>query len=339
MRSTSRFVALAAFVAAPVSASVNAQVIDLTIQGTGLAIGDKPKMNGIRLNFRDRHLEEINGINATIWNPYTPARGTVNGVALGLPITGAARINGIGLGVLGVGVENSFTGIGLGGIGLGSGNDMRGIFIGGIGVGSGGKVEGLTIGGIGVGSGGALRGIQIGGIGVGGGGELSGISIGGIGVGGGGNVSGLAIGGIGVGGGGDFKGIGIGGVGVGTGGNTTGLMIGGVGVGSGGTVKGLAIGGVGVGAPRLNGVALSGIAAGGMDVKAIVIAGAYFKIEEKGRFDGGALSAVNYVKGSQHGLTIGLWNYARDLHGAQVGVINISDNDGKRRILPLLSVR
>jgi hypothetical protein len=104
-------------------------------------------------------------------------------------------------------------------------------------------------------------------------------------------------------------------------------------------VRGLAIGGVGVGAPRLNGVALSGIAAGGVDVKAIVIAGAYFKVEEKGRFDGGSLSAVNYVKASQHGLTIGLWNYARELHGAQVGLINISDNDGKRRVLPLLSVR
>jgi len=45
------------------------------------------------------------------------------------------------------------------------------------------------------------------------------------------------------------------------------------------------------------------------------------------------------VSGSQHGLTIGLWNYARDLHGAQIGLVNISDNDGRRRILPLISVR
>jgi hypothetical protein len=76
-----------------------------------------------------------------------------------------------------------------------------------------------------------------------------------------------------------------------------------------------------------------------VDVKAIVLTGAYFKIDEKGRFDGGALAAVNNVSGSQHGLTIGLWNYARELHGAQFGLINISDNDGKRRVLPLLSVR
>jgi hypothetical protein len=38
-------------------------------------------------------------------------------------------------------------------------------------------------------------------------------------------------------------------------------------------------------------------------------------------------------------LTIGLFNYANELHGAQIGVINVSDNGGRRRVLPLLSVR
>ena len=139
--------------------------------------------------------------------------------------------------------------------------------------------------------------------------------------------------------GGGFQGIGIGGVGVGVGGDANGLLIGGIGVGAGGMLKGLAIGGVGVGAPSIQGVALSPIAAGGLNVRALVITGLYFKIEEAGRFDGGALSAVSYIQGAQHGLTIGLFNYARELHGAQIGVLNISDNDGHRRVLPLLSVR
>src|SRR5215831_16905047 len=142
MRSAPILVALSTILVAPLSA----QVIDLTVHGNGLAIGDKPKMNGVRLNFRDRQLEEINGINATIWGPYSPAKGTVNGVALGLPVTGAARINGVGLGVLGLGVENSFTGIGIGGVGVGGGQDLKGIFLGGVGVGAGGRVEGLTFG-------------------------------------------------------------------------------------------------------------------------------------------------------------------------------------------------
>jgi hypothetical protein len=337
--STLRTLAAIALAVAATPARARAQVIDLTIHNTGLAIGDKPRVNGIRINFRDRKLEQVNGVNVTIWNPYEPATGVVNGIALGLPVTGAKNINGIATGLLGAGAAQSLHGIGVAPIGVGAGGDIRGIMIAGIGVGGGGSMTGLSIGGIGVGSGGAVRGIQIGGIGVGSGGSLTGLSIGGIGVGGGGDVRGIAIGGIGVGGGGSFRGIGIGGVGVGAGGDATGLMIGGIGVGSGGTLEGVSIGGVGVGAPKLEGLALSPIAAGGEHVHAIVLAGAYFKVERQGRFDGGAVSSFNHIKGEQHGLTIGLLNYARELHGAQVGLINISDNGGKRRVLPVLSVR
>ena len=318
--------------------SLPAQVLDLTIHDVGLAIGDKPSMTGLRINFRDSHLERITGANVTVWSPNKPVLGVVNGFALGLPVTGANRIQGVAAG-LGVGVDNEMSGLGVAGFGLGAGGDLHGIMIGGIGVGAGGSIEGITIGGIGVGAGGRMRGLQAGLIGVGGGGDVSGITIGGIGAGAGGNLSGLAIGGIGVGGGQDFTGLGIGGVGVGVGGDATGVMIGGIGVGAGGRLKGLSIGGIGVGAPAINGVALSPIAAGGLNVHAIVLSGLYFKIEEGGRFDGGAASAFSYIKGTQHGLTIGLLNYARELHGLQIGVLNISDNDGHRRVLPVFSLR
>jgi len=139
--------------------------------------------------------------------------------------------------------------------------------------------------------------------------------------------------------GGTSTGISIGGIGVGAAGEVKGVSIGGIGVGSGKAVTGLSIGGIGVGAPALNGLVISAIAAGAQDVHAIVIAGAFFKVEPRGRFDGGSLSLVNNVRGEQHGLTIGLFNYARELHGAQVGLINISDNSGSRRVLPLISVR
>jgi hypothetical protein len=326
-------------IALSVPVIATAQVIDLTVHDVGLAIGDKPVMTGLRLNFRDRNLEVVRGVNVTLWTPYEPARGAVHGLAIGLPATGAGSVTGALIGVFGGGVTQSLEGIAFGGLGIGAGGDVRGLTIGGLGVGGGGRITGLTLGGIGVGSGGTIRGIQFGGIGVGGGGDLSGISIGGIGVGAAGNVSGLAVGGIGVGGGGSFRGIGIGGIGVGGGGDMTGLMIGGIGVGSGGTVTGLSIGGVGVGAMQLKGVAMSIVGAGAQDAQAIVLTGGYFKIEEKGRFDGGALAAVTNVKGAQHGLTIGLFNYANELHGAQIGLLNISDNDGHRRVLPLLSIR
>jgi hypothetical protein len=144
---------------------------------------------------------------------------------------------------------------------------------------------------------------------------------------------------IGVGGGGNLTGISIGGIGVGAAGEVKGLSIGGIGVGSGKSVTGLSIAGIGVGSPSLNGLVISVIGAGAQDVHAIVIAGAFFKVEPRGRFDGGSLSLVNNIRGEQHGLTIGLFNYARELHGAQIGLINISDNSGSRRVLPLISVR
>ncbi len=319
--------------------STPSQVLDLTVHDVGLAIGDKPSMTGVRLNFRDARLEQITGANVTIWGPHNPPRGLVKGLALGLPVTGANRIEGIGFGVLGLSADNSITGLGIGGLGLGAGGDLRGVMIGGIGVGTGGSIEGITIGGIGVGAGGRLRGFQAGAIGVGSGGDVSGISIGGIGVGAGGKLSGLAIGGIGIGGGQDFTGIGIGGIGVGVGGDATGVMIGGIGVGAGGRLKGLSIGGVGIGSPSISGVAVTPIATGALNVHAIVLSGLYFKIEDSGRFDGGAISSVTYIKGAQHGLTIGLFNYARELHGAQIGILNISDNGGHRRVIPVFSVR
>jgi hypothetical protein len=331
---------LAAFAVALLCPTLlGAQVIDLTVHDVGLAIGDKPKMTGLRINYRDRELEEVTGVNVTIWMPYDPATGTVNGLALGLPATGARTINGVALAPIGLGTERQLTGVGIGGIGVGSGGELRGIMLGGIGVGSAQGLVGFSAGGVGVGSGGSVKGIALGGIGVGSGNDITGLVVGGIGVGGAHDMTGIAIGGIGAGVGGSLKGIALGGVGVGAASNLTGVAIGAVGVGAGGTIKGLAIGGVGVGGSQIDGVALSLVGAGAMNAHAIVLTGAYFKIADGGRFDGGALAAVNNVQGGQHGLTIGLFNYARSLDGVQLGLINISDNDGHRRILPLLSVR
>jgi hypothetical protein len=114
-----------------------AQSLDLTVNHYGVSIGDSRLVHGIRLNFRDRRMEYVDGINATIWKPYEPARGTVRGIALGLPLTGARRIEGIGVGAFGVGVDEDFTGVGVGVFGVGAGRNLRGVMIGGFGAGSG----------------------------------------------------------------------------------------------------------------------------------------------------------------------------------------------------------
>lgn len=332
------------FAAAILPCTSTAQSLDLTINNTGLSIGDSRFVRGVRLNFRDRNLERVVGINATIWMPYDDARGgVVQGLALGLPATGARRIEGVGIGLFGVGAEEEFTGLGIGGFGIGSGGDVRGILIGGFGVGSGGDVTGLTIGGFGAGSGGHVKGITIGGFGAGAGGSISGLQIGGFGVGSGGDVTGISIGGFGAGSGGNVRGLTIGGFGAGAGGDITGITIGGFGAGAGGTLRGLVIGGFGAGAPVIRGIVLGGIGAGGHDVKGGILAPLYFKIESEedgplGRVSGITLSAFNHVKGEQFGLSLGLLNFAWELNGVQIGVINYAGNNPKGlRLLPLFN--
>ncbi|MEX2400910.1 MAG: hypothetical protein WD423_09090 [Rhodothermales bacterium] len=287
--------------------AVQAQSLDLTVRDYGLSIGDASYVNGVRLNFRDRNLQVVNGLNLTLWEPHEPVEGIVRGIAIGLPQTGARRIHGVGLGLFGVSAHESATGIIVGGLGTGVGQDLVGVAVGGLGVGSGRDVRGVAVGGLGVGAGGDLSGIAVGGLGVGGGGDVHGIMIGGLGAGAGGNLSGIAVGGLGV--------------------------------GAGGTIRGLAVSGAGVGAPTIRGLVLSAVAAGTTDIVGIAVAPGYFHVEENGRMKGLSISAFNRIRGTQQGLTIGILNVARHLNGVQVGLLNIAHNNPRGlRVLPFLNV-
>jgi hypothetical protein len=149
----------------------------------------------------------------------------------------------------------------------------------------------------------------------------------------------VAVGGLGVGAGGNLTGVSAALLGVGAGGNVTGLSVAGVGVGSGGTLAGVSIGGIAVGAPRVVGVAIGGAAVGGEEVTGLVVAPGLFRINDGGRFTGVSASAFNYVKGEQHGLTIGIYNFARELFGVQLGLLNYAKNNPVPfKFLPLINV-
>lgn len=350
---------LLGLIAATTLLPIWARAQDSGAQGSGapvrhvISIGNHPRVDGLRINFRDRELDLVRGANVTVWSPVPDAGGTVKGLALGLPMTGADRIDGIGLGLLGVSANEDLRGLMIGGIGAGAGGDMRGITFGGIGAGAGGNMRGLTVGGIGAGAGGDLRGITIGGIGAGAGGSVRGFALGGIGVAAGGDARGILVGGIGAGVGGDLRGAAIGGVGVGAGGDLHGLAIGGVGVGAGGDLRGIAIGGVGVGAggtihgaafgivgvgaPRLEGIVVGSLVRAER-VRGLVISPLMFRSLRSAEVRGVTASGVNIVYGSQRGLAIGLVNYAESLNGVQVGGINIvRDNPPGRRVLPIVN--
>lgn len=281
-----------------------------------ISIGHHPRVDGIRINFRDREFDLVRGANITLWTPYRDAElGEVRGLALGLPATGAGELKGFGIAPVGLAIEHDAHGIMLGGLGIGAGGELRGISIGGIGAGAGGGVRGIAVGGIGVGSGGDVRGIALGGIGAGVGGNVRGLAAGGIGVGAGGNIRGIVIGGIGAAAGGDLRGAAIGGIGVGAGGDARGLLIGGIGAGVGGDVRGIAIGGVGVGAGGdARGILIGGVGVGaGGSVNGIAIGGV--GVGAGDRIHGAAIGLVGVGSPRIEGLAIGGYVRAEEVRG------------------------
>jgi hypothetical protein len=60
---------------------------------------------------------------------------------------------------------------------------------------------------------------------------------------------------------------------------------------------------------------------------------------EHGTLRGLAVGSFNQLKGTQHGLAIGIVNYAEELHGVQVGLLNIARNNSSgTRVLPIVNV-
>lgn len=334
-----------------------AQGIGVPSKKGGIGFGNLPRFTGLRLNFRDKNVEKINGINATIWQPKDDSvqTGTVNGISLGLPMAmGTENRNGINLGIFGAAAKNNIRGINIGGLGLGAGESVTGINIGGLGMGAGGDIKGINIGGLGAGSGKDMIGFNFGGLGIGSGKSLRGITFGGLGVGASEKITGITLGGLGVGSGKDISGITIGGIGVGSGGNISGLTAALVGVGCGGELRGIVISGIAAGSVKIKAIAIAPVV-GGKDVKGLIIAPAYMKIgylrkewkkqevteeEVEGNLKGVTVSAFNQIRGTQQGIAIGVVNYTNHIKGVQFGLINIvKENPKGLRILPILNIR
>jgi hypothetical protein len=331
------FSLLLSMVLTPNLIPVYSQALNFPAKTYGISIGNSKIFNGLRINFRDRYVDRINGINLTVWNSGNNKKAIVNGFSLGgLPEAGILR--GIQIGIVGAAAESEMRGFSFGLLGVGSGGKVSGVGIGGLGVGANELLKGIFIGGLGAGSGGEIKGIAIGLMGAGAGSDITGITLGGLGAGGGGNVRGITIGGLGAGASGNVTGIIIGGLGAGAGENVQGITIGGVGAGCGKELQGIAFGGIGVGAPVVRGVALSVFAAGGDHLHGIMLAGGWVRVSDGGSSRGITCAAFNQIKGEQNGLSVGIVNYTRSIKGLQIGLINIvRENRRFLRILPLMN--
>jgi hypothetical protein len=109
-------------------------------------------------------------------------------------------------------------------------------------------------------------------------------------------------------------------------------------VASGESVKGINIAGLAVGSPEIWGINAA-LVVGGEEVTGFSLAPAYFRITgENGMMKGVSISAFNHIKGMQEGLTIGIFNYAFDINGIQIGLLNYvrSNRDGLK-LLPVFN--
>ena len=69
-----------------------------------------------------------------------------------------------------------------------------------------------------------------------------------------------------------------------------------------------------------------------------MVAGGTVRVVNDGTLRGVGVSSFNYIQGTQRGLTIGIVNYARTLHGMQIGLINIArHNPSGRKMLPVVN--
>ncbi len=332
--------------------------LSLTVNSWGLALGNVPRVNGVRINWRDRYLEEVNGLNITLWHPIDLPKdapgGTVNGISLGLFAPAANRLNGINIGGVAVLARDRLWGVNLGGLAAVSEGTITGLNFGTLAVVGGQSVTGISLGGLAVVSEGPMLGLNVGGLAVVSEKGLTGVSVGPLGaVVAQGPIRGFQFGGLAVVSerelwgfqaaglvtvtAGEVTGVSLAGLAVVGEDRITGLSIGGLAVVSAGPVRWLQAGGLAVASDE----SVSGITLAGYRIHTPKLNGAAFALVTMTPTDltGIGIGGYNDVRGIQRGITIGLLNRARELHGVQIGLFNYAENNPPLfRYLPVLNL-
>jgi hypothetical protein len=345
--------------------ATHAQGIGLPTKHYGIGFGNLKRFTGIRFNFADHNVEKVVGINTTVLLAKKDEwiAGDVIGISIGLLISIAENQKGVNLGGLMTLAMNNLSGLNIGSLGVGARDSVQGVNIAGGAV-VGGSVRGVSIAGFWVravdkisgvtlvvfgpifSENGDVRGVNMSLVGIGakGTGSVKGFNFGGLlGLAAGGDITGINIGGLTVGSGKDITGFNFVGVGMWADGRVRGLNFSFAGIGAGESLQGITIAGLVAGSHSVGGLAIAPVIRG-MKVKGIIIAPAWLTIgkrnSEDGVFTGLGVSAFNRIKGEQKGVTIGVVNYAKKIHGVQFGLLNIvKENPKGLRVLPFFNTR
>jgi len=296
------------------------RALNLGAGGVGVSIGNSREWTGLRLNASDHQVRQVNGVNLTVWKPKRNPRFEMNGVAVGLLAPMARRINGVALGGLGVVGTDQVNGVAAAGLVTLAGQRLRGVGLGGLAVVGDHGIDGLAAAGLVTLSEGDVHGVTAAGLVSIVEGRHTGVSMGLVAAYTDGVLTGASVSALATAVKGESRGL-VASALVVVGHRLNGVQAAGLAVLA-DSVTGVTVGGLGIEADRVRGVAVS---AGRMRTSA---------------FDGLSVAGWNEVRGPQRGLTIGLFNYARELHGVQVGVLNYARNNPKGlRLLPIFNIR
>ncbi len=278
--------------------------------GNGVSFGNSRRANGLRFNFNDNGIEQINGLNITFWKPYDNQNGTIKGGAIGIWAPDAGIIRGVTLGGLGTRGQD-VSGLMLNIVGYEGPENFRGLGLGLIASGAGESFTGFAGAPIVVGSAGDFTGIAFSGLIAGTRHDMFGFSSAGAFIGAGNNLTGIQAAGIALGARNRIKGISLGGFFIAAGNRLSGISVAGIGVGSRGSIHGAAA--------------------------SLLFVGVFHK-EYNGIFEGISISPVNYIQGLLNGLTLGIFNYADSVDGLQIGLLNyIASNPRGLQLLPFFN--
>lgn len=110
----------------------NGKALNFPTKHYGISIGNSYEFTGLRINFADKNVKIINGLNITFWLKHSKNQdAVVNGISLGV-IPTAGTMQFVNLGLLGVGANNHLNGVSVGGIVIGSGGNINGLSLSGL---------------------------------------------------------------------------------------------------------------------------------------------------------------------------------------------------------------
>jgi hypothetical protein len=228
--------------AAPIAEeSRGSRSLDLMADDVGISFGNSKRVRGLRFNVRDEGVEEVIGLNLTLWKPGENPDAVMKGLLLGIYGPSADELHFLSIGLAAVEAHSLISGIAIGGGAVVCEGTFNGISVGGL-ANVAGSMNGIALGGLANVAEGGMKGISLGGLANVAEGGMTGISLGGLANVAEGFINGITIGGLANVTEGSMTGISLGGLAVvSEEGPVTGLTVGGIMVGSDGPVSGLTL--------------------------------------------------------------------------------------------------